>query len=82
MILKPTDFKNDEILISAYSPGGTSLYPDNDIMSAMLASTIVTQSGVGNYDYTGLQKKLSGNTAKLTPYINELTRRSQRKLFP
>jgi zinc protease len=72
MILKPTDFKNDEILISAYSPGGTSLYPDNDIMSAMVASTIVTQSGVGNYDYTGLQKKLSGNTAKLTPYVNDL----------
>ena len=72
MILKPTDFKNDQILISAYSPGGTSLYPDNDIMSAMLASTIVTQSGLGNYDYIGLQKKLSGNTAKLTPYINEL----------
>jgi zinc protease len=72
MILKPTDFKNDQILISAYSPGGTSLYPDNDIMSAMLASTIVTQSGVGNYDFIGLQKKLSGNTAKLTPYINEL----------
>jgi zinc protease len=72
MILKPTDFKNDEILISAFSPGGTSLYPDNDIMSATLASTIVTQSGLGNYDYTGLQKKLSGNTAKLTPYIGEL----------
>jgi len=72
MILKPTDFKNDEIMISAYSPGGTSLYPDNDIMSAMLASTIVTQSGLGDYDYIGLQKKLSGNTAKLSPYINEL----------
>ncbi|TFG42509.1 MAG: insulinase family protein, partial [Bacteroidia bacterium] len=72
IILKPTDFKNDQILISATSPGGTSLYPDNDIISAMLASTIITQSGVGNYDFTGLQKKLSGNTAKLTPYINEL----------
>ncbi len=72
MVLKPTDFKNDEILISAFSPGGTSLYPDNDIMSATLASTIVTQSGLGSYDYTGLQKKLSGNTAKLTPYIGEL----------
>jgi zinc protease len=72
MILKPTDFKNDQILISAYSPGGTSLYPDNDIMSAMLAPTIVAQSGLGDYDYIGLQKKLSGNTAKLTPYINDL----------
>lgn len=72
IILKPTDFKNDEILLSAYSPGGISLYPDNDVMSAMLASTIVTQSGLGSYDFTGLQKKLSGNTAKLAPYINEL----------
>jgi zinc protease len=72
MILKPTDFKNDEIVISAYSPGGTSLYPDSDIMSANLATAIVTQSGLGDYDYTGLQKKLSGNTARLSPYISEL----------
>ncbi len=72
MILKPTDFKNDEILLSAYSPGGTSLYPVRDIMSATLASTIITQSGLGEYDFIGLQKKLSGNTAKLSPYINEL----------
>ena len=72
MILKPTEFQNDQILLSSTSPGGTSLYPDTDIMSAMLASTVVTQSGVGSYDYMGLQKKLSGNTAKLTPFINEL----------
>jgi zinc protease len=72
MILKSTDFKNDEIVLSAYSPGGTSLYPDADIMSATLASTIITQSGLGDYDFTGLQKKLSGNTAKLSPYINDL----------
>jgi zinc protease len=72
MILKPTDFKNDEILISAYSLGGTSLYPDNDILSATFATNIVTQSGLGDFDLTGLQKKLSGNTAKLNPYIYDL----------
>ncbi len=72
MILKPTDFQNDEILLTAFSPGGLSLYPDEDIMSAMLAATIISQSGLGDYDLTGLQKKLSGNTAKLSPYINEL----------
>lgn len=72
MILKPTDFKNDEILLAAFSPGGLSLYPDNDVMSATLAATIISQSGLGEYDLTGLQKKLSGNTAKLTPYISEL----------
>ena len=72
MVLKPTDFKNDEILLSAFSPGGNSLYPDIDIMSATLAASIVTQSGLGDYDYTGLQKKLSGNTARLNPYISDL----------
>jgi len=72
MVLKPTDFKNDEIIITAYSPGGSSLYPDRDIMSATLAATIITQSGLGEYDYTGLQKKLSGNTARVAPYIGDL----------
>jgi zinc protease len=72
MILKSTDFKNDEIILSAFSPGGTSLYPDSDIMSAKYATTIIMQSGLGAYDLTGLQKKLSGNTASLSPYISEL----------
>jgi zinc protease len=71
MILKSTDFKNDEILLSAYSPGGSSQYPDKDVMSASFATSIVSQSGLGDFDLVGLQKKLSGNTAKLTPYINE-----------
>ncbi len=50
MILKPTDFKNDEILVSSFSPGGFSLYPDQDVLSATLAPTIIVQSGLGDYD--------------------------------
>jgi zinc protease len=72
MILKTTDFKNDEILLSAYSPGGTSLYPDNDILSASFATSIIAQSGLGNFNMTDLQKKLSGNTARLNPYLADL----------
>ncbi len=72
MILKTTDYKNDEILLSAYSLGGTSLYPDNDIMSATFATSIINQSGLGDFDFINLQKKLSGNTAKLNPYIYDL----------
>lgn len=72
IVLKPTDFKNDEIVMTAFSPGGISLYPDQDVMSATLASMIVSQSGLGSYDFTGLQKKLSGNTAKLSPYISDI----------
>src|SRR5690606_20279903 len=34
VLLKPTDFKNDEIRMTATSPGGTSLYDDKDYFSA------------------------------------------------
>ena len=72
MILKPTDFKNDQILISSFSFGGNSLYPDQDVLTATLAPTVIVQSGLGDYNMTDLQKKLSGITASLTPYIDEL----------
>lgn len=72
MVLKPTDFKNDEILMGSFSPGGSSLYPDNDIMAASYATAVVSQSGLGEFDLIKLQKKLTGNTARVSPYINEL----------
>src|SRR6185503_3027450 len=34
--LKPTDFKNDQILFSAYAPGGTSLTTEKDFKNASL----------------------------------------------
>jgi zinc protease len=33
VVLKPTDFKNDRILFSAFAPGGTSLYGNADFQS-------------------------------------------------
>lgn len=63
VLVKPTDFKADEVLFSAYSPGGTSLAPDADYMSAGLASRIVQISGLGKFNATDLQKKLAGKVA-------------------
>ena len=63
VLVKPTDFKADEVLMSAYSPGGNSLVSDADYMSATYIGQIVGGSGVGTYNATDLQKKLSGKTA-------------------
>src|SRR4029079_14436262 len=41
---KPTTFKNDEILMSAYSPGGTSLYNLNMYPSARSVSAVINSS--------------------------------------
>lgn len=72
ILLKPTDFKNDEILMTAYSPGGSSLYPDEDYMSADYSNAIVIESGVSSFNKTALQKLLTGKTAVCYPYVAEL----------
>jgi zinc protease len=71
-IIKKTDFKNDEILVNAYSTGGTSLYPDDQYISAMFASSIIDQCGIGDFSNTELEKKLKGKDLSLSPYIDDL----------
>ncbi|MEP6904668.1 MAG: insulinase family protein, partial [Gemmatimonadales bacterium] len=73
VIVKPTDFKADEILFGAYSRGGTSLAADPDVMSARLASQIVGLGGAGNFNRIDLAKKLSGKDVAVAPAIGETT---------
>jgi len=72
VILKPTDFQNDEIMFTAFSPGGYAKYPKEDYQSASLSSTIVSQSGVGDLSLIQLQKQLAGKQVQVSPYIGEL----------
>lgn len=69
--LKQTDFKNDEILMNAFSPGGHSLYDDSEYRDASSAAGIVNASGIGNFSVTELEKKLAGKTVNVSPYISE-----------
>ncbi len=72
VILKPSDFQNDEIIFTAFSPGGHSLYPDEDYWSAALASAIVNQSGVADFNSIQLEKVLAGKQVRANPYISDL----------
>jgi zinc protease len=49
VILKPTNFKEDEILFRATSPGGTSLATDADYVTASSATQVVTAGGLGKF---------------------------------
>ena len=74
VILKPTTFKQDEILMSATSFGGTSLIQDvNDLPSAKFATDIVEFSGIGDFSYTDLQKALAGKYVSISPSISNAT---------
>jgi zinc protease len=71
VLIKPTDFKADEILFEAYSNGGTSLASDQDLMSASFASQIVGLSGLGKFNSVDLKKTLAGKAAEVSPLITE-----------
>jgi len=72
VVLKTTDFKNDEILFKAYSPGGYSVISDDDLISGKLASQLMDYSGLGNFSLMDLQKLMAGKEVGSTPYINSL----------
>jgi zinc protease len=70
VVLKATDFKDDEILMQATSPGGTSLAPDERYLSASMASTVVNASGAGGFSVVDLQKLLAGKAVSVRPYVS------------
>jgi zinc protease len=72
VVLKPTDFQNDQIIFTAFSPGGTSLYPDGEYFNASNAISIVDQSGISDFPLSELNKKLAGKNVSVGPYIGEL----------
>ncbi|WP_158994112.1 pitrilysin family protein [Mucilaginibacter sp. L196] len=71
VLLKPTDFKNDQIIFSSFAAGGTSLYSDADYQSATNAAGIVSAGGVGNYNTGELSKYLEDKQLSVRPYIAE-----------
>lgn len=72
VVLKPTTFKEDEILLRATSPGGTSLANDKDYIPASTATQVITAGGVGKFNSIDLRKLMTGKVASVTPFITEI----------
>ena len=72
VLLRPTSFKEEEILFSAFSPGGSSLVSDEDYPEADFIDSIVSQSAIGDVSYASLQRLLADKSVSVAPYISEL----------
>ena len=70
VILKKTDFKNDEILLGAGRFGGQSLYPLADKFNAAYASSVVNAMGLGNFAPIELQKMLAGKVLRVSANLD------------
>ena len=67
--LKPTDFKNDQILFTLNAMGGSSLAPPADYLDASMATALVSAAGAGGLKAIDLQKVLTGKLVSARPYI-------------
>ncbi|MEP6929607.1 MAG: insulinase family protein [Flavobacterium sp.] len=72
VIIYPTTLSKDQILFSAYSAGGSSLVDWQDLPSAQITSAVASYSGLGDYKFTDLKKKINGKTVSVNPYIGGL----------
>ena len=73
VILKPTDFKNDQVVMTASRFGGQYLYDPKDRFNAEFASTVVTQMGVAQFAPLDLRKVLAGKTANVAPRLTTIS---------
>jgi len=69
--LKPTDFKQDEIVFRAFSPGGTSLASDADYIPASTAAQVMSVTGLGRFSAIDLRKVTAGRIASVRAVIGE-----------
>lgn len=69
VVLKPTDYSNNQILFMGLSKGGRAMYEDEDYISAMLSTKMALMSGVGDLTYHDVKDVLSGKTVRLSPWI-------------
>ncbi|GAK90566.1 probable zinc protease PqqL [Nonlabens ulvanivorans] len=70
---KKTDFKNDEILMSAYSYGGTSLFSDEEYLAVNQAMGGVTEGGIAGLNQTDMGKYMSGKLVRVSPRVGSIS---------
>lgn len=72
VVLKPTNFRADEILFRATSPGGTSLISDADYIPASTATQVINSGGIAKFNAIDLGKMMAGKVASANAFIGEL----------
>jgi zinc protease len=73
VIYKPTTFKDDEVLMNAYSFGGFSAMDQSDPFTLQEINALATLGGVGNFSAIDLPKVLAGKKANVSPNISSFT---------
>ena len=68
--LKPTDFRNDQVVFTSYARGGLALVKPEDYLNASLATSLVGIAGVGGFTPIDLGKLLAGRIGGASAYVS------------
>ncbi|MCX6246796.1 MAG: insulinase family protein [Bacteroidetes bacterium] len=71
VVFRPSDIKEDELLVLGFREGGMSLLKNEDLPSAMLLGDAISQMGVGTFSTTDLEKLMSGKRVSLRVSTSE-----------
>ena len=71
VLLKPTDFKQDEIYMMAQQRGGSSLYGEKDWANCQLFEGVIEYSGLGGFNNMELKKALAGKRVNISQRMHE-----------
>ncbi len=67
--LKPTDFRDGQIVFRGVSTGGTSLVSDEEWIPASSATALIRGGGLGPFSTPDLRRVLTGKRASVNPFI-------------
>lgn len=71
--VKPTDFKADQIMMKGVSMGGTSVFPNEEIVNISQLNGVALVGGIGNFSKVDLTKALAGKRASVGSGIGNTT---------
>jgi zinc protease len=71
--LKPTDFRNDQVIFTSYARGGTSLASRDEYLDAAFSTSLVGLAGIGGFNPIDLGKLLAGHIASASAYMSDYT---------
>ena len=71
--VKPTDYKADQIMMKGVSFGGTSLFPNEEIINISQLNGVALVGGIGNFSKVDLGKALAGKRATVSSGIGNTT---------
>ena len=75
VLLKPTDFKQDEIFMLAQQRGGSSLYDEKDWANCEMFDYAIEYSGLGGFNNMELKKALAGKQVSMSQSLGTYTDR-------